>query len=130
MSVEDKLQRLFEFALSIRHDPDFNRLVFPPAVLAKLAEAGVAVAPKEYSAASAVERCFTMSSTEKYTSPEIQVIDQTKMDITFPAIPPAPVLELEEATPPEPVEASTTDVFTVVDESKTQTKEEAKEKED
>ena len=109
MSVEDKLQRLFEFALSIRNDPDFNRLVFPPAVLAKLAEVGVIVAPKEYSASAAVERCFTMSSTEKYTSPEVEVIDQTKMNITFPIIPPAPVLEVEEATPSETAEEKTTE---------------------
>ena len=116
MSKEDKIQKLFEFAMSVRHDPDFHRLVFPPAVLAKLAEAGAPLAPKEYSAAAAVDRCFTMKSTERYVSPEIEVVDQTKMEITFPAIPPVEPLPEEETKTEE--KTTETDVFTVVEEAK------------
>jgi hypothetical protein len=116
MSKEDKIQKLFEFAMSMRHDPDFHRLVFPPAVLAKLAEAGSPLAPKEYSAAAAVDRCFTMKSTERYVSPEIEVVDQTKMEITFPAIPPVEPLPEEETKTEE--KTTETDVFTVVEEAK------------
>jgi hypothetical protein len=115
MSKEDKIQKLFEFAMSMRHDPDFHRLVFPPAVLAKLAEAGAPLAPKEYSAAAAVDRCFNMKGTERYASNEIEVIDQTKMEITFPAIPPLPLPEEETKTEEKTTE---TDVFTVVEEAK------------
>jgi hypothetical protein len=120
MSKEDKIQKLFEFAMSMRHDPDFHRLVFPPAVLAKLAEAGAPLAPKEYSAAAAVDRCFTMKSTERYVSPEIEVVDQTKMEITFPAIPPVePLPSPEDAKETEEKQQTTeTDVFTVVEEAK------------
>lgn len=114
MSAEDKIQKLFEFAMSMRHDPDFHRLVFPPAVLAKLAEAGSPLSPKEYSAAAAVDRCFTMKTTERYVSPEIAVVDQTKMEITFPAIPPVEPLPLPEEA--KETEETKTDVFTVVEE--------------
>ena len=86
-TTEDKIQQLFEFALLMKNDPDFNRLVFPPAVLAKLAEVGVTVSPKEYSASAAVDKCLTMKSTERYVSTDITVIDQSKMDISFPTIP-------------------------------------------
>lgn len=96
LSREEKAQRLFEFALTMRHDPDFHRLVFPPDVLAKLAEMGAAPTPKEYSAAAAVDRCFTMTTTERYVNTEIEVVDQSKMDITFPTI--APVAEPEKDT--------------------------------
>jgi hypothetical protein len=120
MSKEDKIQKLFEFAMSMRHDPDFHRLVFPPAVLAKLAEAGSPLAPKEYSAAAAVDRCFNMKGTERYASNEIEVIDQSKMEIAFPAIPPVEPLSLpEEETKTEEKQKTTeTDVFTVVEEAK------------
>jgi len=108
LSREEKAQRLFEFALTMRHDPDFHRLIFPPDVLAKLAEMGAAPAPKEYSAAAAVDRCFTMTTTERYVNTEIEVVDQSKMDITFPTI--APVAEK--------------DTLTLVEESKEVTREE------
>ena len=114
MSKEEKIQKLFEFAMSMRHDPDFHRLVFPPAVLAKLAEAGSPLSPKEYSAAAAVDRCFNMKGTERYVSNEIEVIDQTKMEITFPAIPPVEPLPLPEEA--KETEETKTDVFTVVEE--------------
>jgi len=112
MSKEDKIQKLVEFALSMRHDPDFHRLVFPPAVLAKLAEAGAPLTPKEYSASAAVDRCFNMKGTERYVSNEIEVIDQSKMDIAFPAIPPVEPLPL-----PEEETKTETDVLTVVEET-------------
>ena len=106
LSREEKAQKLFEFALSMRHDPDFHRLVFPPDVLAKLADMGAAPAPKEYSAAAAIDRCFNMKGTERYTSNEIEIIDQSKMEITFPAIPPVAEPEKE------------TDTLTLVEETK------------
>lgn len=114
MSREDKIQKLFEFAMSVRGDPDFHRLVFPPAVLAKLAEAGFPVVPKEYSVSDAVEKCFSAKTTEVYTNSTIEMIDQSKMEIAFPAIPPVePLPLLEEANE---TEETKTDVFTVVEE--------------
>lgn len=84
---EAKVMRLVEFALANKDDPEFNRLVFPADVLAKLAEHGVKVQPKTYSAAAAVDRCFNMSYTETYTANTVEVIDQTGLAIEFPPIP-------------------------------------------
>lgn len=93
--------RLVEFALAHKDDPDFNRLVFPADVLAKLAEQGVKVEPKTYSIPAAVDRCFTMSHTERYTSNNIQTIDQSALAIEFPPVPPlsSPTNTSETKTP-------------------------------
>jgi hypothetical protein len=99
--AEEKIQKLVDFALAFQHDPDFNRLVFPPAVLAKLAERGVTVKPKEYSAAAAVDKCFSMTTSETYTSGTVEVIDQTSLECSFPPLPPlvSPIETNETKTP-------------------------------
>ena len=99
---EAKVMRLVEFALEHKDDPDFNRLVFPADVLAALAERGVKVAPKEYTASAAVDRCFNMSHTETYTANVVEVIDQTAIVCSFPPIPPlASPTETSETKTPE-----------------------------
>jgi len=115
MSREDKIQKLVEFALSMKDDPEIHRLPFPPVVLERLAAAGLIISPKEYSITDAVDRCFTSKITEKYTNSTIEVIDQTKMDIAFPAIPPVEPLPL-----PEEETKTETDVFTVVEKTETE----------
>jgi len=87
---EEKIQKLVDFAMEFRNDPDFHRLVFPPAVLAKLAEKGIVLQPKEYSASAAVDRCFGMKTSERYVSNQIEVIDQTKLEVKFPNVPDLP----------------------------------------
>ena len=98
---EAKVMRLVEFALEHKDDPDFNRLVFPADVLAKLAEHGVKVEPKTYSVAAAVDRCFTMSHTEHYTTNTVETRDQTALSIEFPPVPPlaSPTSTSETKTP-------------------------------
>ena len=94
--------RLVEFAITHKDDPDFNRLVFPADVLAKLAEHGVKLEPKTYSAAAAIDRCFNMSYTETYTKNTVEVIDQTSLECSFPPIPPsASPIETNETKTPE-----------------------------
>ena len=86
--------RLKAFALAFKDDPDFNKLPFPDDVLAEL---GIKRPEKFISATEAVNRCFNMVNTERYSSNEIQVIDQTSLPISFPPIPPtAPPINTNE----------------------------------
>ena len=97
--AEAKIEKLVEFALSVKDDPDFHRLVFPPAVLAKLAELGAPVKPKEYSASAAVDRCYGMGSSETYTTSSIEVRDLTTLSSDkFPPLPIEP--EHKSSEPP------------------------------
>jgi len=98
---EAKVMRLVAFALEHKDDPDFNRLVFPADVLAKLAEQGVKVEPKTYSAAAAVDRCFNMSHSEVYSVKDVEVRDQTGLAIEFPPLPESssPISTIETKTP-------------------------------
>jgi hypothetical protein len=115
---EAKVMRLVEFALEHKDDPDFNRLVFPASVLAKLAERGVKVEPKTYSAAAAVDRCFNMSHSEVYTVTGVEVRDQTGLAIEFPPLPesssptstsePRNLVLMDSSSLPEPDDVSTT----------------------
>ena len=116
---EEKVMRLVEFALANKDDPDFNRLTFPADVLAKLAEHGVKVEPKTYSAAAAIDKCFSMRNTEIYTSNTVEIIDQTGLGVEFPPLPESssPISTIETKTPesedssspPELDDVSTTD---------------------
>jgi len=85
---EAKVMKLVEFALEHKDDPDFNRLVFPADVLAKLAEHGVKVEPKTYTAATAIDRCYSMGQTETYTTNTLEIRDQSELAIEFPPVPP------------------------------------------
>jgi len=106
-TAEEKIDRLVEFALQFKNDPDFNRLVFPPAVLAKLAEKGVEVKPKTYSVSQAVDRCMSMKSDERYTTNTIELIDQTSLECSFPQIPPlASPTDTNETKNPESEDSS------------------------
>jgi hypothetical protein len=98
---EAKVMRLVEFAIEHKDDPDFNRLVFPADVLAKLAEHGVKIEPKTYSVTQAVDRCFTMTRTEHYTTNTVETRDQTALSIEFPPVPPlaSPTSTSETKTP-------------------------------
>ena len=84
---EEKIQKLVEFALEYKNDPDFNRLTFPVEVLKILAEKGVTLKPREFTAAQAADACFNMTSTQTYTSNKIEVIDQTLIGCSFPPLP-------------------------------------------
>jgi hypothetical protein len=84
---EEKIQKLVEFALEFKDDPDFNRLTFPVEVLKILAEKGVTLKPREFTAAQAADACFNMTSTQTYTSNKIEVIDQTSLECSFPPLP-------------------------------------------
>jgi hypothetical protein len=99
---EEKINKLVEFALEFKNDPDFNRLVFPPVVMARLAELGVEVKPRTYTASQAVDRCIGMTSSERYTTTDVAVIDQTSLECSFPPIPPlASPIDTNETKTPE-----------------------------
>jgi hypothetical protein len=85
--MEDKIQKMVDFAIAFKDDPDFNRLVFPVPVLLRLKELGIMIKKKEYSAQQAVDKCFAIPRTEQYMNREIEVIDQTSLSIEFPKIP-------------------------------------------
>jgi len=84
---EEKLQKLVDFALEFKDDPDFNRLPFPVEVIKILAEKGVTLKPREFTAAQAADACFNMTSSQTYTSNKIEVIDQTLIECSFPPLP-------------------------------------------
>jgi hypothetical protein len=84
---EEKIQKLVNFALEFKNDPDFNRLTFPIEVLKILAEKGVTLKPREFTAAQAADACFNMTTTQTYTSNKIEVIDQTSLECSFPPLP-------------------------------------------
>jgi hypothetical protein len=88
-TAEEKIQKLVEFALAFKDDPDFNRIPLPAPVLARLAELGIKQEKKQYSATQAVDKAFAITSeyAHQYTSNEVQVIDQTSLSISFPPIP-------------------------------------------
>ncbi len=87
-------ERLKAFALAFKDDPDFNKLPFPDDILAEL---GIKRPERYISATEAVNRCFNMVNTQRYTNNEIQVIDQTGLSISFPPVPPlAPPINTNE----------------------------------
>ena len=83
LSKRDKLKAM---ALAFKDDPDFQRVPFPEDILAEL---GIKRERKDYTAMEAVNKCFTTQNNNRYTSNEIQVIDQTSLPISFPPIPPS-----------------------------------------
>jgi hypothetical protein len=85
--MEAKIQRLVDFAISVKDDPDFNRLTFPLEVLERLKAMGITLKPKEYSATQAVDKCMRTPSENIYSSNTIEVRDQTGLAIEFPKIP-------------------------------------------
>jgi hypothetical protein len=84
---EEKIQKLVDFALEFKDDPDFNRLPFPVEVVKILEQKGVTIKPREFTAAQAADACFNMTSTQTYTSNKIEVIDQTSFECSFPPLP-------------------------------------------
>lgn len=88
-TAEDKIQKLVDFAIAFKDDPDFNRIPLPTPVLARLAQLGIKQEKKQYSATQAVDKAFAITSeyAHQYTSNEVQVIDQTSLAISFPPIP-------------------------------------------
>ena len=89
-----KRDRLKAFALEFKDDPDFQRLPFPEDILQEL---GIKRERKEYTATQAVNKCFNMVNTERYTNNVIETIDQTSLPISFPPIPPvAPPISTNE----------------------------------
>ena len=88
-TAEEKIQKLVEFALAFKDDPDFNRIPLPAPVLAKLAELGIKQDKKQYSATQAVDKAFAIASdyAHQYTTNEVEVRDQTLLSISFPPIP-------------------------------------------
>lgn len=88
-TAEDKIQKLVDFALAFKDDPDFNRIPLPAPVLARLAELGVKQEKKSYSATQAVDKAFAITSeyAHQYTSNKVEVIDQTSLSVSFPPIP-------------------------------------------
>ena len=85
--MEDKIQKLVDFAISFKDDPDFGRLTFPADVWKRLAPLGIKPAKKEYSITQAVDKCFSLPNTEQYTTNTIETIDQTLLSVTFPTLP-------------------------------------------
>jgi len=79
-----KRDRLKAFALAFKDDPDFQRVPFPDDILEEL---GIKRQQKDYTAMEAVNRCFAMTSVERYSKNQIEVIDQTSLPISFPPIP-------------------------------------------
>lgn len=84
---EEKIQKLVDFALEFKDDPDFNRLTFPVEVVKILAEKGITIKPREFTASQAADACFNMTSSQTYTSTKIEVIDQTSLECSFPPLP-------------------------------------------
>jgi hypothetical protein len=110
--MEDKMQKLLEFAISFKDDPDFNRLVFPAPVLAKLAEMGITQKKKEYSAQQAVDKCYAIPREERYNTNVVEVIDQTSLAIEFPKIPETvDSIDTTETKTPELVDSSNSPVL-------------------
>jgi len=85
--MEAKIQRLVDFAVSVKDDPEFNRLTFPLEVLARLKAMGIEPKPKEYTASQAVDKCIRTPTENIYTTNVIEVRDQTGSSIEFPKIP-------------------------------------------
>jgi hypothetical protein len=85
--MEAKIQKLVDFAVSVKDDPEFNRLTFPIEVLARLKAMGIEPKPKEYTASQAVDKCISIPTENIYTSNVIEVRDQTGLAIEFPKFP-------------------------------------------
>jgi hypothetical protein len=85
--MEEKIQKMVDFAIAFQNDPDFNRLVFPMEVIERLEKLGVRQVKKEYTAAQAIDKCFAAPRENKYTTNTVEVIDQTSLPISFPPFP-------------------------------------------
>jgi hypothetical protein len=108
--------RLKAFALAFKDDPDFHKLPFPEDVLEEL---GIKRIKKEYTASQAVDKCFNMTNVEKYTTNEIEVIDQTGLAISFPPVPPlAPPISTSETKNQELEGRSSSPLICVVEDIK------------
>jgi hypothetical protein len=108
-----KRDRLKAFALAFKDDPDFQRLPFPEDILEEL---GIKRERKEYTATQAVNKCFNMTNTEKYTSNTIETIDQTGLSISFPPVPPlAPPISTTETKTQELEGRSSSPLLCVVE---------------
>ena len=88
--AEEKIQKLVEFAMAFKDDPDFHRIPFPTVVLTRLAELGVKQDKVEYNAVQAVDKAMNIAREyrHQYTTNNIETIDQTSLSISFPPIPP------------------------------------------
>jgi len=108
--------RLKAFALAFKDDPDFQRLPFPEDILQEL---GIKRERKDYTASQAVNKCFNMTNTEKYTINTIDTIDQTVLSISFPPIPPvAPPISTNETKTQELEGRSSSPLLCVVEDTK------------
>ena len=85
--MEEKIQKMVDFAVAFKDDPDFNRLTFPVEVIKRLKAMGIEPKPREYSATQAVDKCISIPTDNRYTNNVIEVIDQTGLAIEFPKIP-------------------------------------------
>jgi hypothetical protein len=68
-------ERLKEFALKFKDDPNFYRLPFPEHILKSL---GLYKEKQEITATAAVCRAYNMTNNEVYSSNEIEVRDYSK----------------------------------------------------
>lgn len=86
---EETINKMVEFAIAFKDDPDFNRIPFPNEVIKRLEELGIKQEKKQYNISQAVDKCFNMQreNHHQYTSNKIELIDQTGLSISFPPVP-------------------------------------------